>query len=62
MTYFEAKGVDFQYNATNSREAKKHFAKSCNKCTTRGMHINCDRCAIASVHGDILELFKFREG
>lgn len=60
MTYFEARGVEFQYNSHNIHEAEKAFKKSCNKCATRGMHIDCDRCAIASVHGDILTILNER--
>lgn len=62
MTYFETIGVDYQYHSTNIHEAERSFKKSCNKCTTRGMHIECDRCAIASVHGNILEYFKLKKG
>lgn len=58
MTYFEAVGVDYQYSATNIYEAKKALTKSCDKCTTTGKHITCDRCAIANVHNDIINILR----
>ena len=58
MTYFEAVGVDYQFNATNLFEAKRYFAKSCNRCTYTGKHIDCDRCAISAAHNNILEYYR----
>lgn len=58
MTYFEAVGVDYQYNANNTYEANKAFHRSCNKCVTQGKHIDCDRCAIAVVHNNMLHFLK----
>jgi hypothetical protein len=58
MTYFESIGVDYQYNATNITEAKHALKKSCDICSKTGKHITCDRCAIASVHNIITNIFK----
>ena len=60
MTYFEAVGVDYQYSATNINYAKRQMDKSCNKCSTQGKYISCDRCAIATAHSNILMIVKGR--
>jgi hypothetical protein len=54
MTYFESIGVDRQYSADSIDKANKAFANSCNYCCTQGKQINCDQCAIASVHSLII--------
>lgn len=56
MTYFEAIGVDYQYNATNIAEAEKSFKKSCNKCGTIGKNIICEQCAIAGAHNTVIDI------
>ena len=58
MTYFESVGVDYQYNATSTNKAVQAFEKSCDICTRTGMHIECDKCAIASVHNIIISVLK----
>lgn len=58
MTYFEAVGVDYQFSATNLFEAKKYFAKSCNKCIHTGKHIDCDKCAISNAHHDLINILR----
>lgn len=54
MSNFEAIGIDYQYNARTIAGAKRAFEISCNKCTTTGKHIECAKCAIASVHNNIV--------
>ena len=54
MTYFEQLGVNYQYSARSISDAHKHFETSCDKCCTYGKHIDCDNCAIANVHHDML--------
>ena len=58
MTYFEAVGVDYQYSATNLFEAKKSFAKSCKKCICTGKRIDCDKCAIANTHKELINILR----
>jgi len=58
MTYFEFVGVNYQYSATNIAKAKKAFEKSCEICAKTGKHINCNQCAIASTHKDIIYILK----
>ena len=60
MTKFETVGVNYQYDAKNKTEANKSFAHSCNVCCNRGMHIECDRCAIAHVHSLVIAYFDDR--
>ena len=50
MTKFEQIGVNFQNQAYTKEYAIKAFNTSCNICCTRGMRIDCDRCAIAQAH------------
>ena len=57
MTKFETIGVNYQYDATNKHEANKAFNHSCKVCCNRGMHIECDRCAIAYTHSLVIAYF-----
>ena len=56
MTKFEQVGVNFQYDAPTKEAAIKAFKYSCNCCCTKGMHIDCDRCAIATAHSMIVAI------
>lgn len=57
MTKFEQVGVNYQYEARNTQEANKSFQYSCKCCCTKGIHLECDRCAIATVHGLMVAYF-----
>lgn len=61
MTRFEEIGVEIQYGATSKRKAQGSFRYSCDVCCNRGMHIECDRCAIAYVHKIVVENFEAEE-
>lgn len=54
MSYFEAIGVDYQYNATSVLDADYQFQKSCDICCTTGKHLDCGKCHIASAHDNII--------
>ena len=58
MTKFEQIGVNFQYDACNKREANRSFSYSCRVCCARGMRIDCERCAIATVHAATVAAFE----
>lgn len=58
MTKFEQIGVNLQYDSTSKEQAKKCFKYSCDTCCYRGMHIDCDHCAIAAVHSLIVATFE----
>lgn len=58
MTRFEEIGVEIQYAATNARKAKGSFNYSCDVCCSRGLHIECDRCAIAYAHRIVVGSFE----
>ena len=47
MTKFEQVGINYQHEATTKEDANRSFKYSCDCCCNRGMHIKCDRCAIA---------------
>ena len=57
MTKFEQVGVEFQYDARNKKEANRSFQYSCRVCCERGMHIECDRCAIAATNAILVAAF-----
>ena len=54
MTKFETIGVSYQYSASTKEEANRYFDYSCTCCCMRGMHIECDRCAIACAHKHVV--------
>ena len=55
MTKFESNGVNMQIESSSKFEAQKRFENSCDLCCKFGLHIECDRCAIATVHNQVLE-------
>ena len=57
MTKFETIGVNHQYDANNKSEARSAFMHSCNCCVSKGMRIDCDRCAIAHTHSLVMAYF-----
>lgn len=50
MTRFESIGVDLQQNAETIQQAKRAFNYSCRMCCQRGLHLDCDSCAIYGAH------------
>lgn len=50
MTKFESVGVSLQYDSCSISQASKRFSNSCTICCKRGLHIDCDRCAVAAAH------------
>lgn len=61
MTKFEQVGVNYQYEAESKRQANRSFEHSCNCCCQRGMHLDCDRCAIACAHNMVIAAFDSME-
>jgi hypothetical protein len=57
MTKFEQVGVNMQYEADTKQEARQKLSRSCECCYNRGMHIECDRCAIETVHKLVMASF-----
>lgn len=58
MTKFEQIGINYQYDARTKEEANRSFKYSCECCCNRGMHIECERCAIACVHNLVVASFE----
>lgn len=50
MTKFETIGVQLQMDAETPRDAVRKFSYSCRVCSSRGLRIECDRCAIRATH------------
>lgn len=57
MTKFETIGVYYQHNAYSKANANSLFHHSCELCCNRGMHIECDRCAIEAAHSMVIACF-----
>ena len=57
MTKFEQVGVNYQYSANSKEEAEASLRYSCRCCCERGMHIECDRCAIEQAHNLVVAAF-----
>ena len=58
MTKFEQVGVNYQNDAESKEQANRSFRYSCECCCTRGLRIECDRCAIAVAHNLIIAAFE----
>ena len=57
MTKFETVGVNYQYDAINKASANKAFQYSCRCCCQKGIHLECDRCAIEHAHSLVIANF-----
>lgn len=58
MTKFEQVGVNYQNDAESKEQANRSFHYSCECCCTRGLRIECDRCAIAVAHNLTIAVFE----
>lgn len=58
MTKFEQVGVNYQNDAESKEQANRSFRYSCECCCNRGLHIECDRCAIAVAHNLTIAAFE----
>ena len=58
MTKFEQVGVNLQYDAVSVRHANKNFKYSRDTCCSKGMRIECERCAIAATHAMVVAYFQ----
>lgn len=61
MTKFEQIGVNLQYTAITKEVAQQKFTRSCECCCNKGMHIDCDRCAIETAHKLVIASFATKE-
>ena len=61
MTKFEQVGVNMQYESDTKETAMKKFSRSCECCCSKGMNIECDRCAIEIVHKLVIASFESKE-
>lgn len=61
MTKFEQIGVNMQYEALTKEIAIKKFSRSCECCCNKGLHIECSRCSIATVHQLVMASFESKE-
>lgn len=58
MTKFEQVGVNMQYDSETKEMAQRKFSRSCECCCSKGLHIKCDRCSIATAHQLIMASFE----
>lgn len=61
MTKFEQIGVNMQYESATREIAQQKFSRSCECCCNKGMHINCDMCAIETAHNLVMATFECKE-
>lgn len=54
MTGFERRGCEIQMDSQTVPEATRNFEYSCRVCCNRGIRIDCDRCAIAIAHENVV--------
>ena len=57
MTKFETIGTQRQYDSASKYEADRNYRISCNICCSRGMKLDCDRCAIEVAHSLVVATF-----
>lgn len=57
MTKFEQVGINHQYDAASKRDAYRAFARSCHACCSKGIQLDCDKCAIAQAHNLVVAIF-----
>ena len=61
MTKFEQVGINNLMTTTNRSELQKGFDWSCVCCCTKGIRIDCDRCAIAYNYRLLMAYFADKE-
>ena len=57
MTKFEQIGINHQHDAVSKHDAHRAFARSCHACCNKGLHLDCDKCAISQVHNLVVAIF-----
>lgn len=55
MSKFEVIGIEIQQNARTKEWAVLKFEDSCDRCCYSGKHLDCDHCAIAGAHKNIMK-------
>ena len=61
MTKFEQVGINMQYDSVTKEIALRKFSRSCECCCSKGLRIECDRCAISTVHQLVIASFENEE-
>lgn len=62
MTKFEQVGINRLYLATDKANLNRTFNHSCLCCCYKGMHIDCDRCAISLTHSMLVAILDSKKG
>jgi hypothetical protein len=62
MTKFEQVGINRLYLATDKANLNRTFNHSCLCCCYKGMHIDCDRCAISLTHSMLVAIMDSKKG
>lgn len=60
MTRFEEIGRDKITLSVTMEQCDRNFKKSCELCCTRGMRLECERCAINDAYDTAKFIFKYR--
>ena len=62
MTKFEQIGINHLYLATDKANLNRTFNRSCTCCCYKGMHIDCDHCAISATHSMLVAILDSKKG
>lgn len=62
MTKFEQIGINHLYLATDKASLNRTFNRSCTCCCYKGMHIDCDHCAIEATHSMLVAIMDSKKG
>lgn len=58
MTKFEEIGCAMQRDAETPMDAAIKFKQTCDVCCARGIHLDCDKCAVAGTHSLVMACFR----
>lgn len=62
MTKFEQVGINHLYLATDKGNLNRTFNHSCTCCCYKGMHLDCDHCAISATHSMLVAIMDSKKG
>lgn len=55
MSRFEEIGASFQQNSCSIEQANRRFERTCDKCCTLGLRIDCESCGVAHANKHFIE-------
>lgn len=61
MTKFEEIGCAIQRDAETPMVASVKFKQTCSICCARGIHLDCDKCAVSETHSLVMACFRISD-